>query len=234
MNEKILLVGAAALVIMAGCQNTGEQLGAKMAEGLINSATGGEVKVNFDDVKNGNINVTAKDGGTLSLSGDGTSGGVKVIDSSGKTMMEASGDEKGFTMKDESGKTIVSGNENSMTVSGKDGKTTYKSDTGNSRPADAPADMPSLDGANNFTYLGLDGMVSLIFKVDNSDLKATCNKETALLMAAGWKASSSGFSMETSDSIITNYEMGGNMMSLSCNTYEGNVTVALQKTKKSS
>jgi hypothetical protein len=120
-----------------------------------------------------------------------------------------------------------------MTVSGSDGKTTYKSDTGNSRPVDAPADMPSLSGANNFTYLALDGMASLIFKVDNSDLKATCNKETSLLMAAGWKVSSSGFSMETSDSIITNYEMGGNMMSLSCNTYEGNVTVALQKTKKS-
>ena len=54
---------------LTGCQNLTDQIGTKFAESVINSSTKGEVKVNLDDLKNGKINVTTKDG-TVNLNGN--------------------------------------------------------------------------------------------------------------------------------------------------------------------
>jgi hypothetical protein len=100
MKKKIAVLAVMSLsagVVLAGCQSIQDQMGSKLAEGIINSATNGEVKVNLADVKNGKMTLQTKDG-TVQLAGDGTNGGtVNITDASGKTQ----------TLKGNSGDTRV-------------------------------------------------------------------------------------------------------------------------------
>jgi hypothetical protein len=90
MNKKVLLVGTLAALTLAGCQNLEEQIGSKIAEGIINTASKGEVKVDFEDLQKGKINVTTKEG-TISMTGGEDGGTLKMVDPSGKTIVDASG-----------------------------------------------------------------------------------------------------------------------------------------------
>lgn len=211
-------MGGVAVVALAGCQNMEEQLGAKLAESIVNSTTGGEVKVDFGDLKNGEMKITAKDGGSLELSGDGQNGSMKVVDASGKTVMDANG------------------NEGSLTVKGEDGKVGYKSSSGGTRPAEVPADLPTLPEGRDFSYVNtsVGGMDLVTYNVAGKDLKAACDRQANLLLGMGWKVNASGFTMELEDSLILSYAKGDVTVALSCNTYDaGQVSVTMQKTKKS-
>lgn len=210
-------MGGVAVVALAGCQNMEEQLGAKLAEGIVNSTTGGEVKVDFGDLKNGEMKITAKDGGSLELSGDGQNGSMKVVDASGKTVLDANG------------------NEGSLTVKGEDGKVGYKASSGGGRPADVPADLPTLPEGHDFSYVNasVGGMDVVTYNVAGKDLKAACDRQAGLLMGVGWTVNASGFTMELEDSLILSYAKGDVTVALSCNTYkDGQVSVTMQKTKK--
>lgn len=231
MNKKVLIVGAISALTLAGCQNLEEQIGNKIAEGIINTASQGEVKVNFDELQKGKINVTTKEG-TITMSGDESGGTLKVTDTSGKTLVDASGADGKFTVKDESGKEVMSGSENSLTIKGDDGDAVYQSSPG-SRPANAPADLPSVDGGENFAYMSAGDTVSLSYSLKGSDLKALCGKQADLLAGAGWSVAADGFSMESAESVSKSYEKGDNSLLMSCGLYDDQVSVSLNQSKKS-
>lgn len=196
MNKKILVAGLLAGVTLAGCQNLTDQLGSKIAESVINSSTNGQMKVNLDDLENGKVNVTTKEG-TIAVNSSEGSGSVTMTDASGKT-------------------------------------TTVNTDSGSGRPADAPADMPSVSEGQKFAYFTVMGATSLTFSVPSGDIKAVCDKQTDLITAAGWKVSTEGYSLETTDTITRNYDNATDNLMLVCGQNDPGISVALQKTKKGS
>lgn len=216
MNKKVLVVGALAALAMAGCQNMTDQLGNKLAESMINSATNGEVKVNINDLQNGKINVTTKEG-TISMSGDDDGGSLKMTDKDGKVVMDANGKDGSLVVNDSNGNT-----------------STFTAGDSAGRPGDAPADMPTLDGGTDFSTvkLGADS-ITMVYKVSDKDMKAVCDKQTAALTGAGWTSDSNSFSLESSDGIMRNYTNADHMLILSCGPGDGEgVSVTLQKNKK--
>ncbi|MCC6643209.1 hypothetical protein IT411_00490 [Candidatus Peregrinibacteria bacterium] len=216
MNNKILIVGATAALVLAGCQNMTDQLGTKLAESMINSATNGEVKVNIEDLQNGKINVTTKEG-TISMSGDDDGGSMKMTDASGKVVMDANG------------------KDGTMTVTNDKGETMNFSGDGKDRPTDAPADLPSLDGATGFSSVKLGTeSYTLVYQITNKDLKATCDQQTDKLLSAGWKKSETSVSLESADAVMRNYENDDSILVLSCGSDTSvGTTVTMQKNKKS-
>lgn len=234
MNKKLLAAGLMAGVVLAGCQSITDQLGTKLAESVINSSTKGEVKVNLDDLKNGNINVTTKEG-TMTVNGNDNGGKLTVTDKSGKTVVDANGANGAFSIKDESGKEVLKGDQNSVSVTDEKGETsTYKSTSGATRPADAPADLPTLDNGQDFGLFTVSDMTSLNYSVNSADLKGICDKQTEALTGAGWAATKDGFNVETEDSIARNYDKDGFTLLEACGVSDGQVTIALQKNKKTS
>lgn len=238
MNKNIIAVVAVGAVALAGCQNVTDQLGNKMLEGVINSSTNGEVKVNLDDLKNGKIDIQTKDG-NITMSGDDAGGSMKITDEKGNVMMDANGKDGTLTIKDEKGNVVMSGDEKSVEVTGADGqKMTMSNDSGEARPAGVPADMPSIASAKGFAWFTMGDMTSLTFEAGSTDLKGTCDKQTALVEGAGWIASEKGFNMETSDTIVKNYEKDGMTLMMSCGNPSGDVggeiSVGMQKGKMAS
>lgn len=201
MNKKIAVLAFMSLsagVVLAGCQSLQDQMGAKLAEGIINSSTNGQVKVNLNDLNNGKVTVQTKDG-TVQLAGNATDSGGTL------------------NMTDASGKTV-----------------TYKGNSGDSRPADVPADMPTLDNGGEFAYFTVNGMTSVTFKVNNNDLKTVCQKEMSLLEGAGWTVDAAGTTIETSDAIYKSYVKGNEDLTVTCGLDSDQSTIALQKTTKTS
>lgn len=199
MNKKIAVLAlmiVSAGVVLSGCQSIGDQMGSKLVEGIINSSTNGEVKVNLDDVKNGKVTLQTKDG-AVQIDGDGDSGSFEFTGANGE-------------------------------------KATIKGNSGSTRPADAPADMPSLDNASDFAYFTITGMTSLSFSVADKDLKSVCQKEMSALEGVGWTADASSFSLESSDGVMKSYVKGIENLIVTCGSDGDRSTVALQKTTKES
>ncbi len=234
MNKKILLAGAAAALILAGCQNLEDQIGNKLAEGIINSASNGEVKVKFDDLENGKFTVQTKDG-NMAIDGSSKDANFKVTDNTGKTLVEGSGGGDNVVIKDESGKEVLKTDGNIMTVTDTQGKvSTFQGGEGAARPSDAPADLPSPSGATDFSYFSADTMASLSYKVENVDLKQVCDDIQASLVSAGWAASATGMHSEDADNIIRPFEKEGYSLMESCSLTDNVPDISLIKTKKSS
>lgn len=85
MNKKIVAGGLVLISFgLVGCQNMTDQLGSKIAESVINSSTKGEVKVDLDDLQNGKINVTTKEG-TIAVNGGENGGSLIMTDKNGST-----------------------------------------------------------------------------------------------------------------------------------------------------
>jgi hypothetical protein len=231
MNKKVLLVGALAALTLAGCQNLEEQIGSKIAEGIINTASKGEVKVDFDDLQKGKINVTTKEG-TISMSGDEDGGTLKMVDPSGKTIVDASGADGKFVVKDETGREVMSGDENKMTIKSDDGTSVYQSSPDGSRPSDVPADLPTVDGGKNFVYISANDSISLSYTLAGSDLKGNCDKQVEMLTGAGWTAPANSFTMETAETVSKSYEKGDNKLTVSCGVYNDQVQMSLMQSKK--
>jgi hypothetical protein len=238
MNKNIIAAVAVGALTMAGCQNVTDQLGNKMLEGVINSSTNGEVKVNLDSLKDGKIDIQTKDG-NISLDGTENGGSLKMTDSSGNTVLDANGTDGSFTVKDDKGNVVMEGDKDSVVMTGDDGqKVTMTGGSGEARPANAPADLPSLEGAKSFGLFTVGDMTSMTFETGSTDLKGVCEKQTALVEGAGWKKSEQGFNIETSDTIVKNYEKDGMSLMMSCGnptgTPGGEITVGLQKGKLAS
>lgn len=215
MNKKLLIAGSLTVLILAGCQNLTEQITKKVAEGVINASTNGEVKVNMDDLQKGKITVTTKEG-TINMTGNEQGGKVTMTDKDGKTLINASGDE------------------NSVTVTDEKGGATFQSESGEQRPASVPAELPSLPNGYDFGFFTVNELGSLSFSVKSTDLKAVCDQEALLVEAAGWQNDSDAFSGESSESVFKNYLKGDLAMTLTCVKNDSYITVALMETKKPS
>jgi len=213
MNKNLLLAGAITALVFTGCQNVQDQLGNKIAESVINTASNGQVKVNIDDLNKGKMDITTKDG-SIALNGNNGSGN--------------------FTVTDNSGKTVVKADANSTTITDDKGNVgTFKGGDGAGRPADAPADMPSLDGATDFNYFNYSGMTSLTFAMTDENLKGYCDQLTAKIEAAGWTAAKDALSYEGADSITKTYAKDNDNLTVMCGLSDGKTTLVLQKSVKS-
>ncbi len=232
MNKKMILAGAATMVILAGCQNLEDQMGAKLAESLINTATNGEVKVTIEDLEQGKMNITTKEG-TISLDGNESGGTFKMTDETGKTLVEGSGDGSGVVIRDESGNEVLKADENSMVLTDEDGNSsTFQGGEGAGRPSDVPADMPSPPGATDFNYFTYNQMASLNYQLGGRDLETNCSEIQQMVEGAGWQVSESGFNFQTEDSIAKNYENADYNLVVMCGLQEDGVHIGLQKEAK--
>lgn len=158
-----------ALSLFAGCANVQDQIAKKMAEGVVNQATGG--KVTMDDANGGNITFKDKDGNVAAIGG------------------------------------------------------------GDKRPESAPADMPSLPGAQAFGWFGGKDAGVFSFTVANAEFKAACDQETAAVEAAGWAKDEKGMTMEFSGSKTVLYKKAGSTLTLTCSQTEGSKDVVFALTK---
>src|SRR5690606_27148079 len=116
-------MGVMAAGMLSGCQSLEEQIGNQIAESMINNASGGEVKVDFDALKDGRINIQTPDG-NITMDGNDSTGGVKITDSSGKTLVTANSDGNSLVVKDDAGKEVMTIDDSKMTVKGDNGETT--------------------------------------------------------------------------------------------------------------
>lgn len=234
MKKQILLVGVVAAGMLSGCQSLEEQIGNQIAESMINSASNGEVKVDFDALQNGKINIQTKDG-NISLDGNANGGGVKITDETGKTLVTASGDGNNLVVKDDSGKEVMTIDDSKMTMTGDDGKmTTVSGGTGDTRPAEVPMDLPSLAAASDYGFVNYgESMQALSFVVESEDLKATCDGQAKLLVDAGWSADTSGMSMESAEGVIKSYGKDNHVLVMTCAADgAGKTSVMLSKSVK--
>lgn len=210
MNTKILLACALSGVLLVGCQSMDDQFAKQIAEGVINSATDGKVDVDMKDIESGKFNIKTDDG-VISIDGskDGK-GNFKVVDKSGKTLMEANEADKKVKITDDTGKT--------MTASA------GESDT---RPAGIPDDLPSSPEATNFNFMNIGDMDSLSFSIDGKDAKSACEKQGAMIDKEGWKVDPNFDVIESEKSVLKGYLKDGKQMTLGCNVASDKVNVVM-------
>ncbi len=232
MKKHILLAGALVALTLSGCQNLEDQIGSRIAEGIINSAGGGDVKVKFDDLEKGKFNIETKEG-TIAIDGSEEGGSFKMTDETGKTLVEGSGADGKLVMRDETGKEVLNGDEDSMTFTDKEGNVSSFAG-GEGRPADVPSDMPSPSGANEFNFYNSDAIVSLNYMVPNVELKTVCDQVKSMIESSGWTVATTGMHSEDADNIIRPYEKSGFTLLQSCSLTDNVPEISLQKMKKSS
>lgn len=214
MNTKFVLACALTGVVLVGCQSAEDQLGEKFAEGIINSATGGEVSVDIKDLEAGKIDIKTADG-VMSIDGseDGD-GSFKMTDSSGKTLIDASSADNKITITDDTGKTV-----------------TATAGSSENRPAGVPEDLPSLPEASSFDFINVGEMESLSYSVGGTDAKVACEKQSALVEGAGWTVDPDFYLFESAESVLKSYLKDDKKMTLSCNVDSNLVNIVMSSNK---
>ena len=173
MQTKSIVIGAGMLgvLLLAGCQSITDQIGKKVAEGVIGQAVGGDVKI---DEKNG-----------------------------------------------------------AMTIKTKDGEANIGS--GSTRPASVPAELPSLPGAQDFTWLGNSEGGVLGFKIlATTDFKADCVKLQDLMKQAGWEENKDALTLDAEDMSTKVLKKTGKVASVSCSKDGADVQFVVSSGKDSS
>lgn len=214
MNTKFLMVCALTGIVLVGCQSVEDQLGEKFAEGIINSATGGEVNVDIKDLESGKIDIRTADG-VMSIDGseDGE-GSFKMTDSSGMTLIDANTEDNKITITDDTGKTV-----------------TATAGSSENRPAGAPEDLPSLPDALSFDFINVGEMDSLSYSVAGTDAKVACEKQSALVEGAGWAVDPDFYLFESEESVLKSYLKDDKKMVLSCNVEADSVNIVMSSNK---
>lgn len=114
----------------------------------------------------------------LILLGAGCSPSDKIAEKiTEKALEKASGNKVKVDLNSDGGVT-VKGKEGSLSVGGN-----------GSRPESAPEDLPSVQGAKNFFWLGSSGSGMFSYEVSSNDFKAICAAQLDLLAKAGWQKS---------------------------------------------
>ena len=213
MSKKFLVIGLTGVVMLTGCQSISDQIGKQIAKTVVEQGSGGKVKI--DDLDQGKVKIQTSDG-TMELSGNGNNGGLKITDNSGKEVLNATG----------------TGQDGKVTINGQNGQIAVYGNNGATRPTDSPADLPSLDGATNFSLVVIGSNITLGYDLlNNTDLKGTCQKQVDLLTAKGWTASKTNLSFESDTSMMKNYTNADQNLLLTCGVSEGKVSIALSKNK---
>lgn len=105
-------------------------------------------------------------------------------------------------------------NNGSFKVKGKDGSA-VEVGGGSARPDSAPADLPSLPGAKNFSWLGGAGSGMLAYSLDGNEYKKACADQINLLTQAGW-VKSDGYEVDVEKMMSKNFAKSGFNLSLTC------------------
>lgn len=113
------------------------------------------------------------------------------------------------------GKVNIDNQNGSVTFKDKDGNTAQMG-AGTTRPASAPADMPSLPNARNFAWVGTATTGALTFMVSSTDNNATCDQMVALVKAQGWGETADGYNAEFAGLKTIAYVKPGFLMALTC------------------
>lgn len=107
----------------------------------------------------------------------------------------------------------TSGDEVKVDVKGQDGSPAIGG--GSSRPESAPADLPSVEGAVNFTWINLSGSGVLAYEVPGNDYKKVCAGQIDLLLKAGWQKSDA-YEMDVEKLMIKFMSKLGFALSITC------------------
>jgi hypothetical protein len=126
----------------------------------------------------------------------------------------------------------MSGDQNKVTVKGDNGETAVYGKNSDTRPADAPAELPSLDGAKNFSLVVIGDNKTLGYDLDSTDLKGTCQKQIDLLLSNGWVSTDSkNFTFATDTSMLKSYTKNGLDLLLTCGVTDSKMSIALSEGK---
>ncbi len=218
MNKKFIIIGSLSILTFAGCQNIADEMTKKMVEGVVNTASNGELKLDIKDLEKGQISVTTKEG-VMDFSGDENGGTVKLTDNSGKVIVDANSDGKNVLVKGEDGKTLVEGSEEGQfNINTGDGENLKIASGKNGvRPQNIPDYLPSVKNANNFVFMNSAGTEMLSFEVNNGDLKEICDQQIELLKNKGWEDSSVGFNVAGGNLQMSTMTREDNNLSITCN-----------------
>lgn len=131
-------------------------------------------------------------------------------------------------------KVAINNSNGSVNIKTKDG--TASMGGGNTRPDSVSADLPSIDGAKDFSWFGSTDGGMFAYNVESADYKAVCTQEMDLLAKAGWKKNDS-YSLDVDKMMTRSFEMPGFSLSATCSldSNEGEapkVGVVLTKSKK--
>lgn len=126
----------------------------------------------------------------------------------------------------------LDGDNGSISIKGKNGAT-FIAGGGSERPESVPADMPSVTGAKNFSWLGSQDGGMFGYELDKgANYKTVCKEQMELLAKAGWSADDS-FAMDVEEMMSRTMENAIAKMSINCSMNDdGVVAVALVKSKK--
>ena len=147
------------------------------------------------------------------------SGCQSVQDQIGKKLAE------GAMSKMAGGDVKIDDKTGSVSIKTKDGSAVIGG--GDSRPASAPAELPSLPSAKDFSWLGSNEGGLLSFKVAGNDYKAVCDQEETMMKSAGWVEKKSSFVMETDGMRSKSFYKDGKVGSLSCTFNSGDDSVGV-------
>ena len=154
----------------------------------------------------------------------------KAIESAsdGKVKLDTSGGTLKVKNEDGSEVSLESNGKDGIVV--KDGKGNEGVFTGgNERPANAPSDLPSLNGAKGFSWIGDNtGTGNLTFMVGEGKLEDVCKNEMALLAGQGWSMDDK-YEYTTAVSIVKSMKKEGALLSVSCSAVDSGVAVNLLK-----
>lgn len=153
--------------------------------------------------------------------------------SGGKVNIDSNGGKVAIKTDDGDVNLNTNNTDGTVTIKTKDGTASYGG--GKNRPAEVAPDMPSLDGASDFSWAGSAEGGMLGFQVASTDYKDVCTQEIALLQKNGWTLSDK-FSMEVENSTTKTLEVGQSTMTLSCSADSDGrkVEVVMVKAKKTS
>jgi hypothetical protein len=78
-----------------------------------------------------------------------------------------------------------------------------------------PEDLPSIEGAANFTWAGAEGSGMLTYKLKDMNFTDACEKQTQLLAGKGW-IKQEGVAAQHGEATTTVFEKEGHVLSLTC------------------
>lgn len=234
MNKKFIIIGSLLVVTLAGCQNIADQMTKKLVEGVVNTASEGEVKIDLKDLEKGQFSLTTKEG-VMDFSGDENGGSMKVTDGSGKVIMDASSDGSNVVVNGEDGKALingVTGEDGNFNIINEDGSNLMISSGENAdRPKNVPDDMPSLNNGKDFAFMNIGENQMLTYTIKDSDYLKVCEQQIELLNAKGWEKASVGFNVTGDNLQMSTMTQGERNMSITCSAESENVRVNLSTSK---
>lgn len=152
---------------------------------------------------------------------ENASGGKVQIDTNSGSM----------NIKTDQGDVKLTSDGNNMVIKGSNGEAMFGG--GDARPAGVSADLPNLEGAKEYAWIGSTEGGMFSFNVPGTDYKAACTNEMNLLTSAGW-VSNDKVIMDFGTSMTRMMDKGDFNVNVSCSSAETDkvTSVILVESKK--